>query len=97
MDKTTDATFKNVPFPFDSGIETDVAEDPNNNEVQAEEEETTDDDSESWDVSKQSLVFAPSECLMPRVLSFAATDFSPNNLFAIRLCTIVNWAGPKKL
>ena len=24
-------------------------------------------------------------------------DFSPNNLFAIRLCTIVNWAGPKKL
>ena len=47
MDKTTDATFKNVPFPFDSGIETDVAEDPNNNEVQAEEEETTDDDSES--------------------------------------------------
>ena len=24
-------------------------------------------------------------------------DFSPNNLFAMRLCTIVNWAGPKKL
>ena len=23
--------------------------------------------------------------------------FSPNDLFVIRLCTIVNWAGPKKL
>ena len=30
VDKITDAIFKNVPFPYDPGIETDVAEDPNN-------------------------------------------------------------------
>ena len=30
VDKITDAIFKNVPYPYDPGIETDVAEDPNN-------------------------------------------------------------------
>ena len=54
----SDATSKNVPFPFDPGIKIDATEDTRSNEGQAEEE-TTKDDSESQDVSEESLDFQP--------------------------------------